>query len=145
MGKDINFINKKTVDGFLIEIGSNPSSATGNRLMANIFEITYATSINSSLLSNGYGGDGNNLMSSVNREDFESASAVAKIASDNTVAAMKADQDKYGELIPDTEKIKRADIKDINQVGDRVFVTINLVPEAYDNPSNRNILSVIPL
>lgn len=147
MGKDINFTNiLDSPEGFEISMGQNPLAATGNKLLANIFEVTFMTNISQSLLSNGYGGDGVETISmAFNPNDIESMSALIKIAVDNTVSVMKNDQDQYGTKIPATERIVSAEIIKVEKVSDRVYATIKITPEEYENISSDNLLVVFPL
>ena len=146
MGKDINFTNRIDSEGFRTEIGVDPTMASGNKLLANIFEITFLTNINESLLANGYGGNGiNTLGVTINNNDIQSISAMIKIAIDNTVAVMIPDQSQYGDLIDPTERIVSADIKSIEKISENVSVDINIVPEQYEAASEGTLFVSLPL
>ena len=113
---DINFVNNISQEDFDITITENPLSATGNKLLANIFEITFLTDTSDTALSNGYGGNGLNIIgSNYNSNDTQSTSALVKIALDNTVRAMREDQDET--LSPATELLESAEIISIYQMG----------------------------
>jgi len=146
MGKDIGFNNNIADDGFFISIGVDPLRVSGNKLLANIFEITFLTNINEALLSNGYGGNGINTVGiGYDANDTQSLSALVKIAIDNTVSVMIPDQAQYGNLIDPTEKLLSASIDSVEKDGDRVFVKINVTPEAFDDPTDDTIIVALPL
>ena len=146
MGQDISFINIITGSGFSTNIGINPKAVTGNQLLANIFEITFMTNITDSLLSNGHGGNAINTISKgYNTNDLQSLSAMVKIAIDETVSVMTEDQDKYGSLIPNTEKLQSASLQTITKVSDQVSITIKIIPEEYEVQTVDSLLVVLPL
>ena len=148
MGRDINFenLNSSSEGGFYVNTGSNPRVVTGNRLLVNIFEITFMTSVNQSLLSDGYGGNGLYTISlGFDPNDIQSISAVIQIACDNTVSSMKVDQANFGSEVPLTERISSASIQSITKNLDIVEATIKIVPEEYETIFRDNLLVVFPL
>ena len=146
MGKDIQFKNNITSQDFSVSIGIDPVRVSGNRLLANIFEITFLTNINEALLSNGFGGNGINTVGiGYDTNDLQSLSALIKISIDNTVAVMLPDQAQYGNLIDPTEKLVSANIESVTKEEDRVFVRIRIVPEQYDTPGDENLMVALPL
>ena len=144
---DINFTNIKTGDGdFFVRIDDIPTIATGNKVLANIFEITFMTNTNDSLMSYGYGGDGIGTVSnSYDPNDLQSIAAAIKVACDNTVDAMKIDQS-YDPNIPPTEKIVSARVINVTKNSDAVLVSMDIVPEEYDGGTiARPIILTLPL
>lgn len=131
---DINFTNTKD-NGFEVRLDDIPTSCIGNQVMANIFEITFLTNLNDSLMSYGHGGDG---VKTIGREydpnKLQDIAAAVKVSSDNTVAVMKIDQNSDN-TIPATEKIVSASVVSVTKDLDQVAVVINLIPEQFDNPS----------
>lgn len=126
---DINFDNVVLDQEYSVSIGDNPTMAQGNKLLANIFEITFMTSLNDSLLSYGYGADGVGVIrTGFNPNDLQSIASMVKVASDNTVLMMKADQNN----ISKTEKIVSAYVDNVNKVQDNVSVNIRIIPEEYE-------------
>lgn len=141
---DMDFVNNTTDNDFDILISENPLGVTGNKLLANIFEITFLTNSSDAVLSNGYGGNGLNIIgNNYNSNDTQSTSALIKIALDNTVRSMREDQDET--LSPATELIESAEIISIIQDGDKVDVSIKIIPVEYESASFDNLNVVIPL
>lgn len=143
---DIHFTNIINDGGFEVNIDDMPPIAKGNQLIANMFEVTFLTNLNTSLMSFGYGGNGVDIISrSYDPNDTQSIAAAVKVACDNTVIVMQADQ--YADpAIPSTEKIVSAKVVSINKDRDRVSVSINIVPEQMDNGASSGALNlVIPL
>jgi intracellular sulfur oxidation DsrE/DsrF family protein len=144
---DINFNNILTVDGdFLIRIDDIPIKVEGNRALANIFEITFLTNVNDSLMSYGYGGDGVGTVSkSYDPNDLQSIAAAIKVACDNTVTAMQIDQS-FDTSIVATEKIVSARVMTVTKTSDRVSVSIDIIPEEYDSgTAQQPIVLTLPL
>lgn len=129
---DINFDNITINGEYSVSIGSNPAIAQGNRLVANIFEITLMTNINDSLLSNGYGGNGVvAIKTGFDPNDLQSIASMVKVACDNAVMMMKADQTNITN-IPKIEKISSAYVIEVNKIRDKVAICINIIPEEYE-------------
>lgn len=144
---DINFTNIRTGDGdFFVRIDDIPTIAVGNKVLANIFEITFMTNTNDSLMSYGYGGDGVGTVSnSYDPNDLQSIAAAIKVACDNTVDAMKVDQ-AYDSNTPATEKIVSARVVNVTKNSDAVLVSIDIIPEEYDGgPVGQPIILTLPL
>lgn len=141
---DIHF-NNLLDNGFDVSIEDIPPMATGNQLVANIFEVTFLTNLNASLMTFGYGGNGIDIVSrSYDPNDEQSIAAAIKVACDNTVVSMKADQ--YADpSMPANEKIASANVMSVNKKQDRVSVSVNIVPEKIDNTIGDQIILVIPL
>ena len=132
MSKDIAFINVGTGSGFHTETGVYPTSVSGNALLANIFELTFMTDLNMSLMSFGYGGDSTQTIKlAYDSNDMQSISAMIKIAIDNTVLIMVSDQN-ANPGIPDTELIQSASLVSISKNTDVVSTVISIVPVAYE-------------
>ena len=147
MGKDINFenLNSSSEGGFYINIGTNPKVVTGNRLLANIFEVTFMTNMNQSLMSFGYGGDGLYTINlGYDPNDLQSLGAIIQIANDNTVATMLQDQAQFGLEVPAIERIVSASVDSVTKELDLVTAKIKLVPEEYETIYQDNLLVVFP-
>ena len=132
---DINFVNDLT-SGYFVVIGRNPRSAIGNKLIANIFQITFMTNINDALLSGGYGGNGLQTMragitesTSPNTADLSFISTLVKIAVDDTVRQMLSDQASLGNTIPPEERIASASLDSLIKEQDHVSASIRIIPE----------------
>ena len=130
---DIAFSNVMLNGVFSVNIGANPISVSGNALVANIFEITFMTNLNDSLMSFGYGGDGvNTIKMAYDSNDPQSIAAMVKIAMDNTVSAMIADQAANPKDIPTTEQIDSASLVSITKVDDQVRVIMKIIPVEWE-------------
>jgi DNA-dependent RNA polymerase auxiliary subunit epsilon len=130
---DIEYKNVIDQTGdFYVEIEENPMSVSGNRLVADIFEMTFMTSLNDSLLSYGYGANGINIVKTgYDPNDTQSIASMMKMACDNTVLIMKADQ-ATDQRTPSIEKVSAAYVDEVNKQQDRVYVKIRIVPEEYE-------------
>lgn len=143
---DINYNNVVDQNGFSVRIDDIPTSVSGNKSLANIFEITFLTNMNDALMSYGYAGDGSGTISrSYDPNDLQSIAAAVKVASDNTVSVMQIDQ-ASDSTIPATEKIVAAKVINVNKTVDTVYVSINITPEEYDNGvTQAPIILTLPL
>ena len=143
---DINFDNVRVGGEFSIKIDDIPIAATGNKLLANIFEITFLTNLNDSLMSYGHGGDGVGTVSkSYDPNDLQSIAAAVKVARDNTVTAMQIDQS-FDPSIPATEKIVSAKVISVKKSGDMTTVAIDILPEEFDSgPVQQPVILTLPL
>lgn len=143
---DINFTNVKINGDFSVRIDDIPTAVSGNRALANIFEVTFLTNLNDSLLSYNYGGDGVGVVSkSYDPNDLQSIAAAVKVACDSTVLVMQADQT-ADQSIPPTEKIVSAKVITVNKTADSVYVSIDIIPEEYDaGPVKKAIVLTLPL
>jgi len=149
---DINFVNDSGDAGYSVVIGRNPRAATGNKLIANIFQITLMTNINDSLLSGGYGGNGLQTMragitenTSTNTADLSFISTLVKIAVDDTVRQMLCDQTALGNAIPPEERIASASLDSLVKDQDRVSAVIRVVPETFQEVSPELLTVTLPL
>lgn len=118
-------------NGFQLSIGDSPQEVYGNRLLMNIFEITFLTAkkyfiYNGMEVVDGYGGDADNL---VNRNsvlsDVNSLSASMIVAINETVKSMQSDEK---DDTPPTEKILNAELMNLQIDGDTVYANIRIYP-----------------
>ena len=128
---DIYFINNIDSTGnFDVVLDGNPQMVSGNQLLANIVETVMLTNVQTSLLSNGFGGDATNLIGkSYNPNDLASISAMMKVSLDKTKKIIIDDQNESLDFIPATEKLFSLDLVDITKIADRIMVTIKVVPQ----------------
>ena len=134
---DIDFITDLR-GTFQISLTDNPQSVTGNRALLNRFEITFLTKrrkyfSDGQTITDPYGGDAVKFIS-IPRiiNDNQGISAAVSAAVDQTVESMKSDEPSN---IPDTEKLDKAELSEINVIDDQVFVKIRVYPveaEVYD-------------
>ena len=144
MGKDINFANTVDSNGdYVISSQDGMVYASGNKLLANMFEITFLTNKSDSVLisdgGNGFKIIGNNY----NGGDLQSMAALVKITIDNTMKALLADQLESNSL--NTEKIESAELTDIYNENDHVTIVIKITPIEFDKGTFNNLNVVIPL
>lgn len=136
---DIDFITDLS-EGFSISIGDNPQGVTGNRALLNRFEITFLTKSRRYLLNNNiiivdnFAGDAEKF---INRpqvlNDPQSIAAAISIAIDQTVESIKRDEPSG---TPNTEKLDRAELIDINIENGLVYANIQVFPietETYES------------
>ena len=143
---DIEYKNVKANGYFDINIDPMAQGVIGNRLLANIFEMTFLTNINDSLMSFGYGGGGTSYVKiSYDPNDLQSIAAAMKVACDTTVMMMKSDQDAYPS-IPVNERILSASVVSVDKVVDTTYVTLSITPEESDqNPDPNALILTLPL
>ena len=127
---DFDIITDLT-QGFQVTLGENPQEVTGNRLLLNIFEITFLTKkryfvYNGETIKDSYGGDAEQT---IGRQgvlvDPQSMSAAIIIAINETVKDMKLDE---VQSTPLTERIDKAELLSIDIVGDVVTAQIQVFP-----------------
>lgn len=128
-----------TVDigsGFSVSLEDNPKKATGNKALANRFEITFLTSTKKYLLgesevvTDGYGGNADSVvgqMHALNNE--QSIAASVTVAIDKTVESIIQNQETITEA---NERLVSASLTSLDIRGDTVYAKIELVPEEYE-------------
>lgn len=127
---DIDIITDLT-EGFQVTIGDNPQEVTGNRLLLNIFEITFLTKkryfvYNEETIRDDYGGDAENTVGHPGvLADPQSMSAAIILALNETVESMKSDET---DATDPTERIDRAELVSLNIVNDVVMAQIQVFP-----------------
>lgn len=135
---DIDFITDMSNGYFVVSLGDNPTSVTGNRALVNRFEITFLTKSRSFILGDRYVADsyGGNAQKFVNQpqvlNSLQSVSAAVATAIELTVKSMLDDQ---SASMPDTERISSADLESLDVIGGLVSAVIKIVPvetESYD-------------
>ena len=133
---DIDLITDLTQD-FSVTIGDNPQEVYGNRLLLNIFEITFLTKkrqfvYNKEVIIDSYGGDAEKIINKQNVFlDSQSLSAALIITINETVKSMQSDET---EFTPKTEKIEKAELVSVDIINYTVYATIRIYPmevEAY--------------
>jgi len=133
---DIDLITDLTQD-FSVTIGDNPQEVYGNRLLLNIFEITFLTKkrqfvYNKEVVIDPYGGDAEKIINKQNVFlDSQSLSAALIITINETVKSMQSDET---EFTPKTEKIEKAELVSVDIINYTVYATIRIYPmevEAY--------------
>lgn len=133
MSIDIQYLNVSSNGNFDISIPDNPNGVTGNRLLANIFEVCLLTNVENSLLSNGFGGNGTAFMSmNFDPNDVQSIAGMMQVALDYTVTTIKNDQNSFGQTLPLEERIDSASIVNIEKDGENVMVQIKIIPEVFE-------------
>ena len=142
---DIDFIND-TTSGFDVLFQSHPQAATGNKLLANRFEILLLTSIKYFSTYNGYetDGSGGDLYGIITKsrsriENTDVLAASINIAIDKTVEDLKRTTPSTA---PDTEKISSANIKEFDIHGDFVTLSIDVIPVQGDGTGTTSILDI---
>lgn len=150
MSKDIDFKNLFNED-FTVDVGIEPKIATGNKLLANIFEITMLTNVryykvNNNIVSDNFGGGALGLLGRTVGMDsnYQSLYGILQIIIDKTVDSILVDQDKAAFKDP-TERLESASIIAISSIGENVSVNIRLVPEKYGNIDPDSLFINIPL
>lgn len=134
---DIDFITDLR-ENFQISLTDNPQVVTGNHALLNRFEITLLTKrrkflSNSKTIIDNYGGDASKFIG-IPRiiNDNQGISAAISAAIDQTVESMKSDEPTN---LPDTERLDKAELTEINIIDDQVFVKIRVYPvetQVYD-------------
>jgi hypothetical protein len=127
---DVDVITDLT-KGFQVTIGDNPQEVTGNRLLLNIFEITFLTKkrsfvYNDEVVQDPYGGDAEQTIGRQSvLADSQSLSAAIIIAINETVKNMKLDETPSTPL---TERIDRAELLSLDIIDDIVTAQIQVFP-----------------
>jgi hypothetical protein len=127
---DLDFTTDLT-DGFSVSTGENSQEVSGNRLLLNIFEITFLTKKKQFVYGDEevvdpYGGDAERLVNKQNvLNDTQSMSAALIIAINETVKNMQDDESKE---TPATEKISKAELVGITIIEDSVYAIIQVFP-----------------
>ena len=134
---DIDFITDLR-GNFQISLTDNPQVVSGNRALLNRFELTLLTKrrkyfSNNKTITDNYGGDAGKFIG-IPRiiNDNQGIAAAVSAAVDQTVESMKSDEPSN---LPDTEKLDKAELTEINIIDDQVFVKIRVYPvetEVYD-------------
>lgn len=127
---DIDFTRLDS-DTFEITITDNPQLVTGNRAMLNRFEITFLTKRRNFLFGNrevydNYGGDAHKFINKpqvLNNPQSISSSLILTIK--ETVLSMQEDDN---ETTPDTERVERAELLNVDIVADTVVAKIQVFP-----------------
>lgn len=133
MSVDLQYLNVSADGDFYISLPDNPNGVTGNRLLANIFEVCLLTNVENSLLSNGFGGNGTSMMAlNYDPNDLQSIAAMLQVVLDYTVATIKADQNSFGQSLPKEERIDSASLVNVSKDGENVAIQIKVVPEVYE-------------
>jgi hypothetical protein len=127
---DIDYITDLSTS-FAIKVGDNPQEVTGNRLLLNIFECTFLTDKKSftylgDLYTDQWGGDASrNINHSSVLSDPQAISAAVILTINETVKNMKSDET---DSTPPTERIIKAELNNIDIVGDSVSIEIQVFP-----------------
>jgi hypothetical protein len=126
-------------DGFVMSIGDVPAKVSGNRALANRFQLTFLTASRRFLLGDtvvidNFAGDAEkyiNRPQSLN--DLQGIATSVATAVDKTVQSLISDQP---DTLPNTEKISKAELVSIDIVDGVVVAVIRIYPveaEAYDD------------
>lgn len=129
---DINFSNINDNGEFSIGVDNGSKAVTGNRYLANRFQITFLTKSKLYIYgdgnkeSDGYGG-GVQAYAGTERalDNPESVMASMSIAVDKAVDDIKSDQ----KSSDPTERIESASVLSVDIAGTTVYSTIKIVPE----------------
>ena len=136
---DIDY-DRSFVNGFTIVFSDNPGKITGNRLLLNIFEITFMTERrrflmgDDSVIADNYGGEAQ-IKLGVPRvlADHQAISAAINIITNQTVKDMRADEKVD---TPATEKIDKAEVLSVDSISGVITATIRVYPvetQSYEN------------
>lgn len=127
---DIDFITVLE-NGFEISITNSPRGVSGNRALLNRFEITFITmrktfAYDGTNVVDNYGGNAERIIN-VPRvlADSNAIAATVSLCVDLTVESMKKNEP---DNLPDTERIDRAELLDIQTVQDIVTARIQVFP-----------------
>lgn len=124
------------------EVPDNVGTISGNRGLSNRFAITLLTNVRLSPLSFGYGGNINKGFGvAASGADVSAISASISGACDDTVNSIKSDQ----ELLPLTEKISSAFVESVEKVGEKVYISIRIIPVELDQGAVQGPLLTVPL
>jgi hypothetical protein len=151
MSQDIDFKNLAGED-FTIDVGVEPRVASGNKLLANIFEVTMLTNIryysnSNNIIADNFGGNAIQLLGATinSSNNYQSLYGIIQIIVDRTVDSILNDQNSLTIKDP-TERLVSASIVDISNIRDSVSVNIKIVPEEYELNIDPNGLFInIPL
>jgi len=128
---DLDF-GRSFEEGFQIEISDNPGKISGNRLLVNIFEITFMTERKRFFMEDStetvenFGGNAfSHLGSPRVLSDVQAIAASINIVTNQTVKDMKADEKNN---TPATERIDKAEVLSVDTVDGVVTATIRIYP-----------------
>lgn len=125
---DINFSRKFDSSGNVVySIGNQ--AATGNKLMANVFEKTFLSNIKfNDIFGKPYGGNALDFIGrTYNPDDIDTLIAMVAISIDQTVKAMTSDVN--NNYRPNTEKLQSASLVSVDVTKESAAaVRIKLVP-----------------
>ena len=135
---DLDF-HKTDDDVFTVSFGDSPSKVTGNRALVNRFEVVFLTTSRRFLwgqkvVIDEFAGDADkyiNRPQSLN--DLQGIATSVATAVDKTVEAILGDQP---DVLPNTEKLSRAEMVSIDIIEGIVYATIRVFPvevEFYDS------------
>ena len=135
---DLDFFRTND-ESFTVSLGDNPQKISGNRSLVNRFEIVFLTTSRRFLwggqvVIDEFSGDADkyiNRPQSLN--DLQGIATSVATAIDKTVQSLKSDQP---DILPNTEKLDRAELASIDIVESVVYATIRVFPvevEFYDD------------
>jgi hypothetical protein len=125
-------------DTFTVSFGDTPAKVRGNRWLVNRFEIVFLTTSRRFLLGervviDQFAGDADKY---INRpqalNDIQGIATSVATAVDTTVAAIRSDEP---DSLPNTEKLRSAEMASIDIIDSIVHATIRVIPvevEFYD-------------
>jgi len=146
---DINELNNEGED-FAMDVGIEPKFATGNKLLANIFEITLLTNIRyysfgDEIVRESFGGNGLNILGrTYTNENTDSLSGAIQTIIDRTIESILEDQEKSS-IRTATERLETASLLELQIIGENVSLKIKVVPEEYEEKYIDNLSIVLPL
>ena len=122
--------------GFSVSFSNEPRKATGNKALANRFEITFLTTSRTYLeggnnVTDSFGGDADKIVG--NSSSLSSRQGIASsvnIAIDKTVESILGNQ---SDITDTTERLISASLVSLDVKGDTVYSKIELVPEKYED------------
>jgi hypothetical protein len=131
---------------FEVTITENPQAVTGNRAMLNRFEITFMTKRRNFLFGDReiydtYGGDAHKFINKPQvLNNPQSISSALILTINETVESMQSDDNQF---IPDTERIERAELLNVDVQADTVFARIQVFP--VETESFEDLIFSLPL